>query len=77
MQWRTANPGSRMSRRWCTLAPGRAAEFGEEWQQFSLQTYRRQTEAPEQRLSSQTVLLVLIRPKTNITFININTTTQR
>lgn len=56
-----------MSRRWRTLVPWRAAEFGEVWQQFGLQTYRRQTEAPEQRLDSQTVLPVLMQPKPNIT----------
>lgn len=76
MQSRADNPGGPMSRRWCTLVPRGAAEFREVWQQFSLQTYRRQTEVPEQRLSSQTVLLMLIQPKTNINFINITTMTQ-
>lgn len=66
MQLRADKPGSPVSlvsRRWCTLVPGRAADFGEVWQQVSLQTYGRQTEAPEQRLSSQTVFLVLMQPK--------------
>lgn len=42
-----------------TLVPHRVGEFGQVWQQFSLQAHWRQTEVPEQGLCSLAVLPVL------------------